>query len=97
MSRVVSYSDIGTPSRVTEPSLGVYKPASSFIMVLLPHPEAPTMAHVSPSSNVRLYGPIGWMYSSTVNLYDTLSRHSLPAFGGALPGFSSGASMRPMM
>ena len=46
-------------------------------------------AHVSPSSNVRLYSPMGWMYSSTVNLCDTLSRHSLPAFGGALPRFSS--------
>ena len=61
MSRVVSYSEIGVPSRVTEPSLGMYKPASSFIMVLLPHPEAPTMAHVSPCSNVRLYGPMSWV------------------------------------
>ena len=58
MSRVVSNSSIGTPSTVTSPVVGLNMPASSLSMVLLPHPEAPTMAQLEPLSSSNVYGPI---------------------------------------
>ena len=58
MSRVVSYSSIGTPSTVTLPVVGLNMPANNLSMVLLPHPEAPTMAQLTPLSSSNVYGPI---------------------------------------
>ena len=42
------------PAKVTVPELGVSKPASKPNSVLLPEPEAPTIAKLSPAATLKL-------------------------------------------